>query len=379
MLGVTGMDTSTILERAGIYAASTRFATEIQAINLSQGIPEPFFDNALNRAIADATQAGWQYADPWGEAVLRDAIVDHYQGTWAADQVLVTSGCTESLALALSAAKADYGDQVLYLEPFYSYYPGLVAMAGLEGLSVPLEKGPRGYGVDWQAVGQQFAKGVRILLLNTPHNPSGWVMGEADWRALGQLSEQHGLLTIIDDAYGAYLYTEGASGSAAMNHGCNCVVAGSASKTLSATGLRIGWLAGDRALIEKAYAQHLYLSYCQPRPLQLAAAELLRTFGHFRAPLRERYASKRDRLFQALKSLGLEAISPAGGHYILADYRALSATQAATEFAQAFARRFGVMPLPASPFYRSESIREVRFSFSAPPPVIDSACERLVD
>lgn len=186
-------------------------------------------------------------------------------------------------------------------------------------------------------------------------------------------------MVIVDEAYRHYRYDTDAP-TWYPHQQIPMMVAGSASKLLSMTGVRIGWLCAQATFMERAYAHHLYLSYCQPTPIQAAVAVLLDelTVGRLDS-LREHYKHKRDRLAGALLAAGLDIRLPAGGHYIMADYSRRAPSLSPVEFSQHLAVRCGVMPLPATPFYLGQCPTYVRFSFSVAKPIVDQACARLED
>ncbi|KTT31112.1 aminotransferase [Pseudomonas oryzihabitans] len=367
-----------LFDRVAYFRDASEYAASLGALNLSQGLPEPLFDNAMNATLARQGRSGWQYADPRGEIVLRESIAAHRTGYKPDSEVLVTSGCTESLYLALYAASSQYGTKVAFFEPFYPYYPGLATLLGLEFVALPLLVG-QSIGPDWAIFERQLRAGVRILLLNTPHNPTGWCMSVEDWEHLVVLAKKYDFMVIVDEAYRHYQYDTEAQ--AQYPHQQLCImVAGSASKLLSMTGVRIGWLCAQGAFMARAYAHHLYLSYCQPPPIQAAVAVLLDELTIEQlGRLRDHYKKKRDRLAAALVSAGLNIELPAGGHYIMADYSQRAPSLSPVEFSRHLAVRCGVMPLPATPFYLDECPSYVRFSFSAAKPIVDQSCARLED
>ncbi|KPW17440.1 Aminotransferase [Pseudomonas cannabina pv. alisalensis] len=372
------MELLELVGRAALFKEASNYARQMHAVNLSQGLPEPLFDDEMYSVLVTQLVEGWQYADPRGEGMLRERIARRFLPEGGTDTgVLVTSGCTEALFLALMAARSEFGNSILFFEPFYPYYPGLASLCGMDFVTVPLASVSSGGGPDWGQVEAQLRDGVRILLLNTPHNPTGWCMGDEDWKQLEMFSATYDFLVILDEAYKYYSYETIDSGDL-PERTFKWLSAGSASKMLSMTGVRIGWLLGDTQLVESAYARHLYLSYCQPRPLQGAVALLLDKLTPQRVDeLQKLYRDKRDRLARTLTAAGFQIGLPAGGHYIMADYSHIAPQMDAHRFSQHMAEHVGVMPLAASPFYMEGSHSQVRFSFSASRPVLDEACRRM--
>ncbi|CAM3163611.1 aminotransferase [Pseudomonas floridensis] len=372
------MELSELVGRAAVFKDASDYARTTQAINLSQGVPEPRFDDEMNTYLCAEAALGWQYADPRGDAHLRSSIAAHYcaQGD-NFNTVLVTSGCTESLYIALQAANVEFGNHVAFFAPFYPYYPGLAKLCGLTFTPIAMTTDADANRVDWDLVETSLRAGVKILLINTPHNPTGWCMGQDDWLQLDALSERYHFLTIVDEAYKYYTY-EQRQPSTTRTLSARLLIAGSTSKMLSMTGARIGWLAGDPETLEQAYAHHLYLSYCQPPPLQRAVASILDGLDASRIQtLQEHYRRKRDRLTAALSNAGFRFSTPEGGHYVMADYSLIKPHLDARTFSRYMAEQVGVMPLTAEPFYMSSSPRQVRFSFSVSNAVLDEACGRM--
>ncbi|WP_440812095.1 pyridoxal phosphate-dependent aminotransferase [Pseudomonas syringae] len=367
-----------LVDRAALFKDASNYAHQMQAVNLSQGLPEPLFDDEMNSVLVTQLVEGWQYADPRGERIIRERIAQRFLPGGCADtDVVITSGCTEALFLALMAGRSEFGNRVIFFEPFYPYYPGLASLCGMDFVTVPLASAAPVGGPDWGLVEARLREGARILLLNTPHNPTGWCMGDEDWKQLQALSATYDFLVILDEAYQYYNYETIDSGSL-PERSFRWLSAGSASKMLSMTGVRIGWLLGDTQLVESAYARHLYLSYCQPRPLQAATALLLDTLTPQRIDgLQTLYRDKRDRLARTLTAAGFQIGLPHGGHYIMADYSQIAPQMEAHRFSQHMAEHVGVMPLAATPFYLDGRHSQVRFSFSASRPVLDEACRRM--
>jgi N-succinyldiaminopimelate aminotransferase len=368
-------------DRAWIFQRYANLARQSGAVNLAQGVPEPLTDEEINLNLPAVLKEGWQYTDAWGLPGLRRAVCSVYGGDFGPEDVLITSGCTESLYVGLRALQCGYGRQVGFFEPFYPYYVGIAQLNGLTPVPVEMHWDNGCAEPDWSALERAMRRGLRIMVLNTPHNPTGWVLSTAEARMLLALAERYAAFLIIDEAYKYFVY-ENVPDSAThvLYQGtAACLIAGSASKLLSATGLRIGWLLGNAEALKLAHTAHMYTTYCQPAPLQHLAAALL---GKHRLPLplevRERYCAKRDILLDALRRTGLECGRPAGGHFVLADYSKLAKQTPAASFAEQFAAKYGVMPLPADVFYAQDrGQRQLRFSFSVSPQTIQQAASRL--
>jgi N-succinyldiaminopimelate aminotransferase/methionine aminotransferase len=218
------------------------------------------------------------------------------------------------------------------------------------------------------------------FLLNSPHNPTGWTMRVDEAARFGELCRQFDWAVILDHAYLGFEYESGATLPVAAwaSELPDLWVAGSASKLLSSTGLRVGWLLTKPEHFAEALNHHMCLSYCQPQLLQQCVAALLHDFDYaLPRAIVERYRAKRDLLVSALRERGLQLGAPEGGHFVLADYSALEPSLNPSGFARHLQASAGVVCLPAEPFYFGLRDRLVRFSFGVSMESIHAACRRL--
>ncbi len=374
-----------IIKRAAVFGEYTQLANKMGAVNLSQGIPEPLIDKHINAALAKSTRYGWQYTDTWGMYDLRNLITHKiYNRYFNVSNTLITSGCTESIYISLAQAANDYGDKVAFFEPFYPYYLGMVKIFNLKPVPIKMRLSDGLYTPDWTDFEELVHRGVRIIILNTPHNPTGWVMNNSDAEYLCGLANKYGICIIIDESYKKYEYDQDGSDAVRILYSGTkyCLIAGSFSKLLSATGIRVGWLIGRVNSLKKSYAVHLYLSYCQPPSLQGAIISMLNdsAVDKYLDDLACHYKSKRDLLVDALKSTEMSLAYPSGGHYILANYSDHFPEMSPEQFAEWFAIKYNVLPLPASCFYLDNaSVREIRFSFAVSLADLKKASSRLYE
>jgi aspartate/methionine/tyrosine aminotransferase len=365
---------------ASVYQMMSELSARVGAVNLAQGIPEALNDERIKEAVALFLDTGGQYTPIEGDAELRRAIAADY-GPWASpEDVIVTSGCTESLAVALIAARGRFGERLAALEPFYSYYPGLARLAGLSFETVPLRFNSSGFTLDLEAIARVLRAGVRILLLNSPHNPSGWVIGQDAWHELVLMVERHDALIVLDEVYRHFIYAENKSCDLLASTGLHgrCLIANAVSKTFAATGMRLGWLLGPPELLREALIGHMHLSNCQPRPLQRAAARLFAVNEvTWRCAVRDHYRTKRDVLFHGLTERGFRCALPDGGHFILADYRPVRDDLCSQDFALWFTHTAGIASMPIDAFYLGGAPKMVRFSFAVSMAAVEQAAHRL--
>jgi N-succinyldiaminopimelate aminotransferase len=367
-----------------IFSEMTALAAAHGAINLSQGFPDFDGPEEVREAAVAALRGGAnQYARSQGRPELTAAIAAHVQthrGV-ALDperQVAVTSGCTEAL-MAMALGILEPGDEVLTFEPFYDGYPVVVAAAGatLRPVTLPFPS----LEVDLDALRAAITPRTRMLLLNTPHNPSGKVFSAAELQGLAALAQAHDLLVVTDEVY-EHLVFEGEHRSIATLPGMaeRTLTLSSAGKTFSFTGWKIGWAWGPPALVGALQAAHQFLTFCSATPLQLAIAHALTALGpDFYAELRAMYRRKRDALAAALGEAGLRVGPCAGTYFLLADFSAVFDGDDRA-FCRWLVERHGVAAIPPSVFYSRDpeaGRRLVRFAFCKQDATLEQAAARL--
>lgn len=362
-----------------IYQSMSALARDLGATNLAQGVPEPVHDDRWRAALAAALpHAHFQYTQARGTPELRAVVGAGYGAD--ADRVVVTSGCTESLAAALLGL-ADLGhDTVLWLEPFYSYYPGLARIAGMAATAVPLDLSGATPRLDLDLLGAALRPLGRraVLMLNTPHNPSGLVLTDRDWADVRELAAETGCFLLLDDAYRDFRYGGTEPPYAALLATGRAAVAGSASKTWAATGIRLGWLVSPTALDRVAESAHMHLSNCAPDLVQRAAVDVAAQVTPSVADgVRLHYRRKRDLLLAGLSAVGMRPLVPHGGHFVMALPPAEEAARSADAHAHALAYAVGVVPLPLTSFFAAPAPPWLRFSFAVTAQDVVTACHRM--
>jgi len=362
-----------------IYQSMSALALEMGAVNLAQGVPEPVHDDTWRAALAAALPtAHFQYTPTRGTPALRGAIGGIYDAD--PDRIIVTSGCTESLAAALSGLARTGHRTVVWLEPFYSYYPGLARIAGLDHRGVAIDLSGPTPRLDLDGLRATLAPfGERaVLLLNTPHNPSGLVLHGRDWADLRRLVADTGCFLLLDDAYRDFRYGPSPAPYAALLATGRAAIAGSASKSFAATGIRLGWLLAPQELGPVAESVHMHLSNCTPDLVQQAAVRVIeQVTPDVVAQVRDRYRRKRDALLTALTAAGLRTLTPAGGHFVMARPPDGGSWRTGTDYALALAPALGVVPLPLESFFAAPGPPWLRFSFAVSEDDLATACRRL--
>ncbi|MER6256505.1 aminotransferase class I/II-fold pyridoxal phosphate-dependent enzyme [Streptomyces sp. NPDC001584] len=366
---------------ADIYSHTDGLAARYEAVNLGRGAPDFDGPPVLRRAAQRAMRSGLnQYGPSAGQPELLRALAAGAAPYDPATEITVTAGTTEAVAVALEALLcAD--DEVLLLEPFYDSYPALVRRAGGVPVPVPLVRQGDVYVLDTDALKEAVTSRTRVLLFNSPHNPTGWTASGADLEALAALVLSHGLWVVSDEVY-EELALDGPHRSIATLPGMRerTVVCSGAAKSLNVCGWRVGWAYAPAGVTARLREAHRVLSYCAPVPLQLGVAAGLdwahRT-GWFEQQ-RVRYRERRDVLVAGLAAAGLRPSVPAGGFMVIAATGpALPADPMAAN--EVLAREFGVTGLPLPGFHaRPGSARGLlRFAFCKETAVLAEAARRL--
>ncbi len=363
-----------------IFSEMTALATAHGAINLSQGFPDFEGPASIRDAAIDALRGGAnQYARSAGRPELVAAIAQHVQAHRGVTldpttQVVVTSGCTEAL-MAMALGILEPGDEVITFEPFYDAYPVVCAAEGATLRPVTLR-------FPELAVRAQLTPKTRMLLINTPHNPSGKVFTRAELTALAAIAVEHDLIVVTDEVYEHLVYdVEHVTMAELPGMAERTLVLSSAGKSFSYTGWKIGWAYGPAALCAAVQAAHQFLTFCSATPLQLGIAHALAALpADFYAELSAMYRDKRDFLVDVLRQAGFRVGVPDGTYFVVADFTPIFEGDD-----QAFCRwlttEHGVAAIPPSVFYsvdKDEGRRLVRFAFCKTQPTLDAAAERLL-
>ncbi|MFG2570545.1 pyridoxal phosphate-dependent aminotransferase [Streptomyces sp. NPDC048567] len=371
-----------------IFAEMSALAVRTGAINLGQGFPDTDGPEEIREAAVRALRAGQgnQYPPGPGVPELRTAITGHQQRRYGLaydpdTEVLVTAGATEAIAASLLAL-LEPGDEVIALEPYYDSYAACIAMAGATRVPVTLRPDTSAgtYRLDLDELRAAVTRRTRLLLINTPHNPTGTVLSREELGAIAELACEHDLLVVTDEVY-EHLVFEGEhlplAGFPGMRE--RTVTISSAGKTFSYTGWKIGWVTGSAELVTAVRSAKQYLTYVSGGPLQYAVAEALRLPDSFYEELRADLHAKRDLLCAGLAEAGFAVYRPAGTYFVTTDIRPLDATGDGIAFCRALPKRCGVVAVPNAVFYdhRDQGAPFVRFTFCKRTDVLQEAVSRL--
>ena len=358
-----------------IFTEMTALAQRTGAINLGQGVPDSDGPSEVIEAAVAALRGGEnQYAPLGGVQSLREAVLEHQRSYYGLEpeDVLVTFGATEAIASALLGL-LDPGDEVVVLEPYYDSYAACIAFAGARRLPVALR--PPEFALDVDRLRAAAGTHAKVLLLNTPHNPTGRVLGRDDLEAIARVCVERDLICVSDEVYEHLVY-DGEHRPIATLPGMaqRTLTISSVGKSFSFTGWKVGWCSGAAELVAAVRAVKQYLTFAGGTPLQHAAAAALRLPPAHLLALRDELRAKRDLLCAGLTDAGLNPLTPAGTYFVNADV----GTDAAS-FCATLPERCGVVAIPTSVFYDDAGAAPtlVRFAFCKRQDVISEAAQRL--
>jgi N-succinyldiaminopimelate aminotransferase len=367
-----------------IFGEMSMLAARTGAINLGQGFPDVDGPREIIDAAVDAMRAGHnQYPPPLGIPELRTAVAEHQQRWYGLSydpdrEVLVTAGATEAIAASLLAL-LEPGDEVIALEPYYDSYAACIAMAG--GTRVPVTPRPDGnaFRLDLDELRAAVTDRTRLILLNTPHNPTGTVLTRAELAAVAELATERDLLVITDEVYEHLVFgTEHTPLASFPGMRERTVTIGSAGKTFSFTGWKVGWVTASPALVTAVRSAKQFLTYVSSGPFQYAVAEALRLPDSYFHTIREDLLAKRDLLAGGLADAGFTVFRPSGTYFITTDIRPLGESDGFA-FCRALPERCGVVAIPNAVFYdhQDQGAPFVRFAFCKRESVLEEAAARL--
>ena len=358
-------------------------AVATASINLGQGFPDTDGPRIIAEAAAQAvlTGKGNQYPPPTGIGELRAAVADHQRRFYGLGydpdtEVLITAGATEAIAAALLAL-LEPGDEVIAFEPYYDSYVANIAMAG--ATRVPLTLRAPDFRPDLAALEALITPKTRLLLLNSPHNPTGMVLTAEETQAIADLAISHGLLVVTDEVYEHLTYGRPHLPFATIDGMRERTVSvSSAGKAFSFTGWKVGWVTGTPEIVNAVRTTKQFLTYVASGPFQYAVAEALDLPDEYFATLADDLKQRRDLLANGLKDLGFEVYLPDGTYFITTDIAPLGETDA-IDFCLRLPTRAGVVAIPSAVFYDDKEAgrTQVRFAFCKRPEVLKEALDRL--
>ncbi|MBP6458365.1 MAG: pyridoxal phosphate-dependent aminotransferase, partial [Pseudoxanthomonas sp.] len=340
-----------------IFTVMSQLAAEHGAVNLGQGFPDFAVPQRLVDELDRAMRAGHnQYAPMTGVAPLRQAIAEKVLRCYGREvdpdtEITVTSGATEALFNAIHAVVRP-GEEVIVLDPAYDSYEPAIDLAGARAVHVPLD--PQTFAVDWDRVRAAVTPKTRLLIVNSPHNPSGAMFDQADIRALAALLEGTGIYLISDEVY-EHIVFDGRRHESILRYpdlAARAFVVSSFGKTYHCTGWKIGYAIAPPALSAEFRKVHQYNVFCTFAPAQHAFAAMIRQEPEHYEQLGAFYQEKRDRFREQLLGTKFKPLPVPGGYFQLVDYSAVSDLPDA-EFVKWLTVEHGVTAIPLSPFYET--------------------------
>lgn len=367
-----------------VFSRMSALAAETSAVNLGQGFPDTEGPASVVEQAVEALRGGAnQYAPGPGTAELRRAIAahqwSHYGITLDPDlEVVVTTGATEGIAAALLGL-VDPGDEVIALEPFYDSYAAMTAFAGGVLKGVPLEAPD--FRLDPAALAAAVTKRTKLLLINTPHNPTGRVLDRTELEAIAQVAIEHDLVVVTDEVYEHLVFTghEHVPLMTLPGMAERTLTLSSVGKSFSLTGWKVGWATGSADLVSAVLGAKQWLSFTSGAPLQPAVAWALRHEAGWPRSLAGDLEGRRDLLCDGLADLGLPVRRPDGTYFAVTDISSLGWSDGLT-FCLALPERAGVVAVPLQGFYAGGSTagqQLVRWAFCKEPAVLEEGLRRL--
>ena len=366
-----------------IFAEMSALAVATGSINLGQGFPDTDGPGVVLEAAVEAIRSGKhnQYPPGLGLPELRAAIARHQHRFHRLDydpatEILVTAGATEAIAAAILSL-TEPGDEVVVFEPYYDSYPACIALAGASRRTVTLRHAGDRWAFDAEELRQAISPRTRLILLNTPHNPTGKVFNETELQLIADLAVERDLIMVTDEVYEHLIFDGRAHVPLAGLPGMRdrTVVIGSGGKTFSVTGWKIGWACAPPALNSAIRTVKQFLTYVNGGPFQPAVAIGLDQPDEFFMQIAQTLQEQRDLLCGGLADLGYDVIVPEATYFATVDVHS-----DAIAFCRQLPRHHGVVAIPTSVFYDSGAGDTlVRFAFCKQPNVLAEALTRLKD
>lgn len=377
-----------------IFAEMSALAARHEAVNLGQGFPDFDGPDEVKEAAIRAIREGAnQYAISMGATALREAVAAHAlrfygQAIDPEREVVVTSGATEALFAAVMGL-VDPGDEVIIFEPFYDSYVPDTTMAGGVPRYVPLRPGgPQGQWVfDPDELKAAFNQRTKLILVNTPHNPTGKVFIEAELKYIAQLCQHWDVVAVCDEVYEHIVFEGQRHVRLATLPGMaeRTITVSSQGKSFSFTGWKVGWAIAPPPLRRAVQQAHQFITYATASPLQAAAAVALGLPDEYYDALRNVYQSQRDFLCAALAEVGLRPINPQGTYFVMADFGEMDLKAQGVNddvsFCKYLTGEIGVAAIPPTFFYSADhkalARYLARFAFCKTQPTLEEAARRL--
>jgi aspartate/methionine/tyrosine aminotransferase len=371
--------------RESLIREMTRYAIQMQAINLSQGYPD--FDppreviDAAHRALESGKH---QYSVTWGMPELRQAISAKMKHWYGLDfdpdrHITVMCGVTEAIAASLMSL-VDVGDEVIVMEPFHEAYPPAVILTGATPRFVTLE--PPAYRIDAEALRAAFNPRTRAIIINSPHNPTGRVFTHSELTIVAELCREFDAVAITDDIYEHIIYSADHSHipiATLPDMSERTITISGFGKTFAGTGWRLGYACAPDALSKGLRTVHDFTTICAASPLQAACVAAMELGDQYYAQVRREYIERRTIMMKTLAQSNFTAQPPDGAYYVMADFQSWNFDGDDVAFAYYLTREHGVAVVPGTTFYNTPGLGRgsVRFAFAKKLETLEAAANRL--
>jgi methionine transaminase len=364
-----------------IFTIMSKMALEHQAINLSQGFPDfPVDEKLVNLIYARMREGFNQYAPMPGAPALRNIIADVISKTYTRTidpetEITITAGGTEALYSAI-ASLVHPGDEVIVFNPAYDSYNPAIRLNG--GIPVHINLQYPDFSIDWHEVKSKITSRTRMIMINTPHNPSGAVLSEVDLKTLQALAIEHDLIVLSDEVYERIIF-DGIKHQSVLHYpqlAERSIAVFSFGKTFHATGWKVGYAVAPKSLTNEIRKAHQFITFSVNTPVQLALAEYMSVPDHYQH-LGAFYQRKRDYFMNGIKGSSFEPMACYGSYFQSLSYKAIS-TVPDMEMAEVLTKKHKVASVPISVFYQDKTDNNVlRFCFAKREETLDQAIEIL--
>lgn len=381
MAGVSNISSKLPKHETSIFSVMSKMAFEHDAINLSQGYPNFETDQKLKDLVAQAMNDGYnQYAPLAGIKPLREQIIDkieklHGKRYDENKEITVTNGATQALYLAITAFVYP-GDEVIVLKPAYDSYEPAIQLNG--GIPVPVQLEGKEYKLNVEEIKKKITSKTRMLILNTPHNPSGNVFSKEEMQQLEALLEGTNIILLSDEVYEHIIFDEAKhySASAFPNLSKRAIICASFGKTFHNTGWKMGYCVAPEELMAEIWKVMEVNVFCVHHPTQRAFAEYLQSPDHY-LDLGRFYQEKRDRFLDLIKDSAFKAVPSKGTYFQLLDYSEIT-NEPDVDFSRRLIKEFGIASIPVSVFNKDQiDHRQLRFCFAKTNETLEKAAEIL--
>lgn len=355
----------------------SKLALDHSAINLSQGFPDfPVSEKLIGLIHRNMKEGHNQYAPSPGVASLRKIIAEVISKTYQRPtnpetEVTITDGGTEAL-FSVIAALVSQGDEVIVFDPAYDSYDPAIRLNG--GVPIHINLNPPKFAIDWEEVKLKITSRTRMIMINTPHNPSGAVLSEADLRALEEIALNHGIIVLSDEVYERIIFEDIAHQSVLKYPALasQSVAVFSFGKTFHATGWKIGYSVAAEPLTREIRKAHQFITFSVNTPIQLALAEYMTEPENY-TQLGKFYQQKRDFFLDQIKGSSFEPLPCFGSYFQLLSYQKMS-TKPDMEMAEWLTKEHKLASIPVSPFYKDKTDhRLLRFCFAKKEETLEKA------